>query len=50
MTWLLRPLWEPRLLDGLLAFQITGSPAAALVALAAPTLRDLQSPKDHFHA
>ena len=38
VTWLMRMHPTPPLVDGLLAFQITGSPILALVALTAPIL------------
>ncbi len=38
MTWLTRLHPAPSVIDGLLAYQITGSPIPALIALAAPIL------------
>lgn len=40
MTWLIRLHPTPPVFDGLLTFQITGSPIPALIALTAPMLRD----------
>lgn len=39
MPWLMRMHPTPSVFDGLLAFQITGSPIPALIALTAPILR-----------
>lgn len=39
MPWLMRLHPTPSVIDGLLAFQITGSPIPALIAVAAPILR-----------
>ncbi|MHA6721159.1 hypothetical protein ACX40Y_17130 [Sphingomonas sp. RS6] len=39
MTWLMRLHPAPPVLDGLLTFQITGSPIPALIAFTAPMLR-----------
>lgn len=39
MTWLMRLHPTPPVFDGLLTFQITGSPIPALIALTAPMLR-----------
>jgi len=50
MTWLMRATAAPSILDGLLVFQITGSPAPAIVALLAPILRMRQPLKGHDHA
>jgi hypothetical protein len=39
MAWLMRLHPAPSVIDGLLAYQLTGSPIPALIALAAPILR-----------
>ncbi|TWB34730.1 hypothetical protein [Nitrospirillum viridazoti] len=39
VRWLMGSAAAPSLLEGILTFQITGSPVPALVALAAPILR-----------
>ncbi|WP_157220382.1 hypothetical protein [Flavisphingomonas formosensis] len=49
MTWLIRTAAAPSVLDGLLTFQITGSPIPALVALAAPILRARLPLKEYNH-
>ncbi len=47
LTWLMRTSAAPAVLDGLLAYQSTGSPIPAIVAMAAPLLRArLHSRKD----
>ena len=48
MTWLMRTIVAPSMLDGLLIFQTTGSPVPALLALAAPIFRPRLS-KDNDH-
>ena len=50
MNWLMRTATAPSVLDGLHAFQITGSPVPALIALAAPILRARLPSKEHHHA
>ena len=49
MNWLMRTATAPSVLDGLHAFQITGSPVP-LIALAAPILRARLPSKEHHHA
>ena len=49
MIWLMRTTAAPSVLDGLLAFRITGSPLPALVALAAPMLRTRLTFRGHHH-
>ncbi|KMS60026.1 hypothetical protein V474_09050 [Novosphingobium barchaimii LL02] len=39
MAWLMRLHPAPTVIDGLLAYQLSGSPIPALIALAAPILR-----------
>ncbi|MET3723560.1 hypothetical protein [Sphingomonas trueperi] len=50
LTWLMRTSAAPALLDGLLAYQSTGSPIPALVAVAAPLLRARFNSKEDCHA
>jgi hypothetical protein len=49
MTWLMRATTAPSVLDGLHAFQTTGSPIPALLALATPLIRRRLSHKGHDH-
>jgi hypothetical protein len=49
MTWLMRASTAPSVLDGLHAFQTTGSPIPALLALAAPIIRRRLLLKGHAH-
>ena len=49
MTWLMRTTAAPSVLDGLYAFQITGSLVPALIALAAPIVRTRLPAKEHHH-
>ncbi|MEC4594574.1 MULTISPECIES: hypothetical protein [Nitrospirillum] len=50
VRWLMGSAAAPSLLDGILAFQITGSPVPALLALAAPILRAGLHHKESRHA
>jgi len=50
VKWLMRTATAPSVLDGLYAFQITGNPVPALIALAAPILRTRLLSKEHHHA
>lgn len=50
MTWLMRATTAPSVLDGLYAFQITGSPVPALIAFTAPILRTRLPSRGHHHA
>ena len=49
MTWLMRSTAAPSVIDGLLAFQITGSPLPALLAVAAPVLRMRRPFQGQYH-
>ena len=49
MSWLMRASTAPIVLDGLQAFQITGSPIPALLALAAPFMRRRPTSKGQAH-
>ncbi|WP_159107166.1 hypothetical protein [Azospirillum sp. B4] len=50
VCWLMGTAAAPSLLQGILAFQITGSPVSALLALAAPMLRAGLRHKEAHHA
>jgi len=50
LTWLMRTSAAPAVLDGLLAYQSTGSPIPALVAMAAPLLRARFNSREDSHA
>ena len=49
MTWLMRATTAPCVLDGLHAFQATGSLIPALLALAAPIVRRRLPSRGHDH-
>ncbi|MEE3627612.1 hypothetical protein UCD39_27165 [Nitrospirillum sp. BR 11752] len=50
VRWLMGTAAGPSVLQGILAFQITGSPVSALLALAAPILRAGLRYKEAHHA
>jgi hypothetical protein len=50
LTWLMWTSAAPTVLDGLLAYQSTGSPIPALVAMAAPLLRARLHAREDSHA
>jgi hypothetical protein len=50
MHWLMRRAASPSMVDGILAYQITGNPLPALVAIAAPALRARLANRRNDHA